>query len=184
VSAVSRTITEPAEGDSPGATIPNAIQTSASINPGNSGGALVNLAGQVVGIPTLAALSPQGGGQAPGIGFAISCDLVRRIAPQLIKDGKVTDSGRAALGVRVSTFTDASGEPAGVGVVDVVKGGPAAAAGIAVGDVILQIAGQPVSATEDLASVLAEQKVGAQVPVQFQRGNDKQTVTVTLGTLS
>jgi len=85
--------------------------------------------------------------------------------------------------VSVSTVVDASGQPAGVGVANVVKAGPAASAGIAAGDVILQVAGQQVSTSEDLAGVLAAQKVGAQVPVQFQRGDDKRTVTVTLGTL-
>ena len=60
ISATGHTVTEPAGGSSPGATLPEAIQTSASINPGNSGGALVNLAGDVIGVPTLAALKPAG----------------------------------------------------------------------------------------------------------------------------
>jgi putative serine protease PepD len=64
------------------------IQTSAEINPGNSGGALVDLSGRVIGIPTLAALDPQfGGTQAPGIGFAIPSDTVRRVADTLIAAG-------------------------------------------------------------------------------------------------
>ncbi|WP_239136731.1 S1C family serine protease, partial [Sphaerisporangium rufum] len=72
VSALGRTVTEPQGEGSPGATITNAIQTSASINPGNSGGALTNLSGEVIGVPTLAAVNPDmGGGAAPGIGFAI-----------------------------------------------------------------------------------------------------------------
>jgi S1-C subfamily serine protease len=183
VSAVGRTITEPAQGGDPGATIPNAIQTSASINPGNSGGALVNLRGRVIGIPTLAAISPATGGQAPGIGFAISADTVRRIAPQLIDDGSVTDSGRAALGVTVTTVTDPSGAPVGVGVVDVVDGGPAAQAGIRAGDVIVAVAGQPTPTVQALAAVLAAQKVGAAVPVEVERDGRRQTVTVTLGSL-
>jgi S1-C subfamily serine protease len=68
VSAVGRTISEPAEDGNPGATISNTIQTSASINPGNSGGALVDLQGRVIGIPTLAALSPQTGGAPADFG--------------------------------------------------------------------------------------------------------------------
>jgi putative serine protease PepD len=183
VSAVGRTITEPAGGGSSGATIPNAIQTSASINPGNSGGALVDLHARVIGIPTLAALSPETGGQAPGIGFAISADTVSRIAPQLIATGKVSDSGRAALGVRVTTVTDAAGDPAGAGVVQVVAGGPADRAGIQVGDVITDVAGQAIATSEDLAAALAGQKVGARVPVRLQRDSGQQTVTVTLGSL-
>jgi S1-C subfamily serine protease len=68
-----------------GVTLKSAIQTSAAINPGNSGGALVNLSNQVIGIPTLAALDPQlGSAAAPGIGFAIASNTVRRVADQLI----------------------------------------------------------------------------------------------------
>ena len=109
VSALGRTVSEPQGQGSPGATIPDAIQTSAAINPGNSGGALVDLAGEVVGIPTLAAVSPEGGGAAPGIGFAISSDTVRRIAPQLAATGKVTEFG--AGGARREG--DAGDRPAG-----------------------------------------------------------------------
>ena len=94
----------------------SAIQTSAAINPGNSGGALVNLAGQVIGIPTLAATDPEIGGAAAGIGFAIPSDTVTSIAAQLIDNGKVTNSGRAALGIAAQTVADAAGQPAGVGV--------------------------------------------------------------------
>jgi putative serine protease PepD len=68
-----------------GVTLNGAIQTSAAINPGNSGGALVNLSNEVIGIPTLAAVDPQmGNSAAPGIGFAISSNTVRRVADQLI----------------------------------------------------------------------------------------------------
>ena len=79
VSAVGRSVPE---GD--GVTLSSVIQTSAAINPGNSGGALVNLSGQVIGIPTLAALDPQmGASEAPGIGFAIDGNTVRRVAGAL-----------------------------------------------------------------------------------------------------
>jgi S1-C subfamily serine protease len=68
-----------------GVTLHSVIQTSAAINPGNSGGALVNLSGQVIGIPTLAAIDPDmGNSAAPGIGFAIPSNSVRRVADQLI----------------------------------------------------------------------------------------------------
>jgi putative serine protease PepD len=68
-----------------GVTLTSVIQTSAAINPGNSGGALVNLSGEVIGIPTLAALDPQmGNSAAPGIGFAIASNTVRQVADQLI----------------------------------------------------------------------------------------------------
>jgi putative serine protease PepD len=79
VSAAGRSVPE---GD--GVTLSSAIQTSAAINPGNSGGALVDLSGQVIGIPTLAALDPQmGASEAPGIGFAIDSNTVRRVAGAL-----------------------------------------------------------------------------------------------------
>jgi putative serine protease PepD len=68
-----------------GVTLNSVIQTSAAINPGNSGGALVSLSGQVIGIPTLAAIDPDmGNSAAPGIGFAIASNTVRRVADQLI----------------------------------------------------------------------------------------------------
>src|SRR5205823_8182150 len=74
-----------------GGTLPDAIQTSAEINPGNPGGALVDLDSKLVGIPTLAALTPgTRGAQAPGIAFAISSNRARLIAGQLVEDGKVT----------------------------------------------------------------------------------------------
>jgi putative serine protease PepD len=80
VSSINRSV-----GEGNGVTLTNVIQTSAEINPGNSGGALVDLSGRVVGIPTLAALDPEfGGNPAPGIGFAIGSDTVRRVADGLI----------------------------------------------------------------------------------------------------
>nr|WP_236827907.1 MULTISPECIES: trypsin-like peptidase domain-containing protein [unclassified Blastococcus] len=129
VSALGREVSEPATEFSPPATLPNTIQTSAAINPGNSGGALVNLDGHVIGIPTVAATNAEAGGLAPGIGFAIPSNTVRRLADQLIATGAVTESGRAALGVGVTTVVDASGQPRGVGVVSVDPGGPADQAG-------------------------------------------------------
>jgi putative serine protease PepD len=80
ISSVGRTVSE-----SGGVTLSPVLQTSAAINPGNSGGALIDLQGQVIGIPTLAALDPQlGGGQASGIGFAIPSAMVEQVATRLI----------------------------------------------------------------------------------------------------
>jgi putative serine protease PepD len=82
VSAVGRSIPETND-----VTLSSVIQTSAAINPGNSGGALVDLSGQVVGIPTLAAVDPEMGAEARGIGFAIASNTVRQAAMRLISPG-------------------------------------------------------------------------------------------------
>ena len=181
VSATGRTVSEGAGGS---AVLISAIQTSAAINPGNSGGALVNLSGQVIGIPTLAASDPQMGGAAVGIGFAIPSDTVTSIAGQLIATGKVASSGRAALGVTAETVANASGQPAGVGVVNVTAGGGAAKAGIQAGDVILSVDGQQTDSVTALQSVIAAHKPGDQVKVRLSRNGSQSTVTVTLGTLT
>jgi putative serine protease PepD len=185
ISAVGRTVTEPQTSDSPGATLPDAIQTSAAINPGNSGGALVNLAGQVVGIPTLAAVDQQlGGGAAPGIGFAIPSNIVTNIGGQLAKDGRVTNSHRAALGVRVNTVVGPDGQPAGAGIVDVTAGGPADKAGLRPGDVITSVNGTPVTDTSTLSAALAGFQPGQQVSIGVTRADGSTaTVRVTLGQL-
>jgi S1-C subfamily serine protease len=184
VSATGRIVAEPAEGGSPGATLPDVIQTSAAINPGNSGGALVNLAGQVVGIPTLAATDQQLGGAAPGIGFAIPSNIVTDIAGQIIKTGHVTNSHRAALGVEVQTVTGPTGQPVGVGIAAVTSGGPAAKAGLQAGDVITKVNGTATPDTETLAAVLAGLRPGQQVPVAITKADGSTTtVNVTLGQL-
>src|SRR6266567_6106616 len=95
ISALGRNVSE-----QNGAIIPNAIQTDAAINPGNSGGALVDMQGDLVGIPTLTAIDPEFNAPASGVGFAIPSNRVNFIVPQIINNGKVTHTGRAALGVR------------------------------------------------------------------------------------
>lgn len=185
VSAVGRTVTEPAGSGSPGATLPNMIQTSAAINPGNSGGALVNLAGQVMGIPTLAAVDQElGGSAAPGIGFVISSNMVTNIARQLIATGHVTNSGRAALGVEVTTVTGANGAPAGVGVISVTSDGPAAKAGVRSGDVITAVGGTATPDVQTLTTLLANAHPGQSVKVKLTHPDGSTaTVSVTLGQL-
>jgi S1-C subfamily serine protease len=184
ISAVGRTVSESAEAGSPGATLPDVIQTSAAINPGNSGGALVDLADQVVGIPTLAATDQQLGGAAPGIGFAIPSNIVTDIAGQIIKTGHVTNSHRAALGVSVQTVTGPDGQPAGAGIVTVTPGGPAAKAGLQAGDVITAVNGTATPNTETLAAVLAGLQPGQQVTVNVTKANGSTaTMNVTLGQL-
>jgi S1-C subfamily serine protease len=166
-----------AEGN--GYTIPSMIQTSAAINPGNSGGALADINGRVIGIPTLAARDPSLGGAAPGIGFAIPSNLVKDIAGQLVKHGKVIDSHRAYLGVRVG---ETNGD--GVYVGEVERGTPAAKAGLRAGDVIVSVAGKPTPTMTDLSAVLARLKPGETVSVVVRRQSGKRlTLHVTLGTL-
>ena len=185
ISAVGRTVSESQEAGSPGATLPDVIQTSAAINPGNSGGALVDLADQVVGIPTLAATDQQlGGGAAPGIGFAIPSNIVTDIAAQIIKTGHVTNSHRAALGVRVQTVTGPDGQPAGAGIAAVTPGGPAAKAGLQPGDVITAVNGTATPDTETLAAVLAGLQPGQQASLSVTKADGSTaTVKVTLGQL-
>ena len=186
VSAVGRTVTEPAANGRPGATLPQAVQTSAAINPGNSGGALANLSGQVVGIPTLAALDPEtGGAPAPGIGFAIPSNIVTDIAGQLVaNNGHVPNSHRAALDIGVVTVVGPDGTPVGVGVAQIRSGGPAAAAGITAGDIITAVNGTATPTTAQLSQVLAGLTPGQSVTVTLrnEQGASRQ-VRVTLGQL-
>ncbi|MEY9845803.1 S1C family serine protease [Streptacidiphilus sp. MAP5-3] len=189
VSAVGRTVSEGKSQENPqGATIPNMVQTSAAINPGNSGGALVNLSDQIVGVNTLAAVdNNEGNSQAPGIGFAIPASTVTNLADQMIQSGKVTNSGRAALGISartVITGTASDGTPTtGAGIVSVTAGGPAAKAGLQAGDVITQLGGTAVDSVATLSTVLASDKPGQQVQVTYLRDGSTKTATVTLGTL-
>ena len=161
------------------------IQTSAPINPGNSGGALVDLAGKVVGIPTLAATDPQvqGGGAAAGIGFAIPSNTVTRIAGQIIRHGRVVNSGRAALGVTGATVTDPRGTPVGVGVVSVRTGSGAANAGILRGDVITAVNAVKTPTSAALGEVIAQHRPGQLVTVSIRRQEKNATVKVKLGQL-
>jgi S1-C subfamily serine protease len=143
-----------------GVTLPSVIQTSAAINPGNSGGALVDIQGRVIGIPTLAATDPELGGSAPGIGFAIPSNLVKDIAGQILAHGKVVNSHRAFLGIRVG---EAAGN--GVVVVSITPGGAAANAGMRAGDVIVSVDGTPTPTVGALSAVLAELKPGQRARV-------------------
>lgn len=180
ISATGRTVGEPG-----GKTvIPDTIQTSAAINPGNSGGALVDLADQVVGIPTLSARLPNESGAAPGIGFAIPSNTVMRIATQLADTGRVTNSGRASLDFTADTIANSSGDPVGVGVVGVSRGGSAARAGIRAGDVITALDGTSTPTLADLEGVLAELKPGDRAEVKLSRNGAVGTVRATLGTLT
>ncbi|MER5514702.1 trypsin-like peptidase domain-containing protein [Streptomyces sp. NPDC002763] len=182
VSATGRTVSENQEGGGTGATIPNMVQTSAAINPGNSGGALVNLDGQVIGIPTLAANDPDlGNTAAPGIGFAIPGSMVKTVADQIIKQGKVVDSGRAALGISGRTVVDVDYQPAGVAVVTVKPGDAADNAGIRPGDIIIRVGDDDITTITSLAESLATDRPGQKTKVTYSRNDVERTVDVTLG---
>jgi S1-C subfamily serine protease len=179
VSALNRTVE----------TIPDAVQTDAPINPGNSGGALVDLQGQLIGVPTATAIDPQFKAPANGVGFAVPSNRVKFIAPQLISSGRVTNSGRAALGVNVATvdpyLATQNQLPVdhGVLIVNVTPGGPAAQAGLKPADIIVQLDGKAVNDVSGLGAILLSKKPGDTVSVQFYRGNQQQTVNVRLGEL-
>ncbi|MER5794089.1 trypsin-like peptidase domain-containing protein [Streptomyces sp. NPDC001980] len=182
VSATGRTVSEDTAGGGTGATIPNMVQTSAAINPGNSGGALVDLDGHVIGIPTLAASDPDlGGSAAPGIGFAIPGSMVKTVADQIIKQGQVTDSGRAALGITGRTVVDENYQPAGVAVVTVKHGDAADKAGIRPGDIITRLGGDDITTITSLAESLAADRPGQKTTVAYSREGIRRTVDVTLG---
>ncbi|MFF4268295.1 S1C family serine protease [Streptomyces sp. NPDC001536] len=182
VSATGRTVTEGGADGGTGATIPNMVQTSAAINPGNSGGALVNLDGQVIGIPTLAAIDPgMGDSAAPGIGFAIPASMVKTVADQIIEDGKVTDSGRAALDITGRTVVDDRYRAAGVAVVQVESGGAADKAGIEAGDIITKLGDTDISTITSLSEALAADSPGDEVTVTYTRDGAERTADVTLG---
>jgi S1-C subfamily serine protease len=187
ISALGRTVSEKAAGTP---TIPNAIQTDAPINPGNSGGALVDLQGNVIGIPTLAALDPQFNNQpANGVGFAIPSNRVNFIAQQLIQNGKVTHSGRAAMGVNGRTVDPTLAGMAqlavdhGVLIASLTNGGPAQRAGLRVSDVIVQIDNTPIDSLAALQDKLLTRNPGDTVGVKVYRGNQQLTVNVTLAEL-
>ncbi|MBN6055191.1 trypsin-like peptidase domain-containing protein [Nonomuraea sp. RK-328] len=188
VSALDRTLTvggeqqqqvPPGWGRQPGGqgsevtTIGGAIQTDAAINPGNSGGALVDAAGQVVGINS--AIATNGGSSGNiGVGFAIPINTAKQVADQLIKGGKVS---HAYLGVSV---TDATGDVSGALVRQVIEGSPAAKAGLQEGDLITKIAGKPVDGGDTVVGQVRGFKVGQQVQITYMRDGKTSNVTVTL----
>ncbi|WP_030909596.1 S1C family serine protease [Streptomyces sp. NRRL F-5126] len=186
VSAVGRTVSEGSgESGGTGATISDMVQTSAAINPGNSGGALVDLNSEVIGIPTLAATDPGIGGSsgsaAPGIGFAIPASTVKTVADQIIKNGKVTHSGRAALGITGRTVLGTDLQPTGVAVVSTTKNGGARAAGLKAGDIIVRLGSRRITDITSLSRALAADKPGQHVTVAYLRNGASKTAKVKLG---
>jgi S1-C subfamily serine protease len=176
VSALDRPVRLDGEGDD--IAVIDAVQTDAAINPGNSGGALVDSTGAVVGINT--AIRSLSGGQdeggSIGLGFAIPIADARGIAEELIRTGAVT---HADLGVNVRSVTDGSAD--GAQVQNVVAGGPAAAAGILEGDVIVKVRDRTIAGADELIVAVREGNPGDVVPVELVRDGRPLTVTATLG---
>jgi S1-C subfamily serine protease len=163
----------------PGGPEESVLQTDAAINPGNSGGALVNTAGQVIGINTAIYQNAQ------GIGFAIPINSAKSVMQQLLTTGHVV---HPYLGVYLQPVTPAAIQalqlPAGTEgaiVVRVVPGSPAASAGLKQGDVIVQAEGKSVNAPEDLISTVRDRQVGSTVTLQVFHGGAKHPVRVKLG---
>ncbi len=159
------------------------IQTDAAINPGNSGGPLINLKGEVVGVNS--AIFSRSGGNI-GIGFAIPINLAKELIPQLEEKGRVT---RGWLGVLIQKVTPEIAEhlelkdSKGALVADVVEDGPAKAAGLRVGDVIVEFDGHAVKDSTELPLLVARTTVGKAVKVKVIRDNETQTFSVTVAEL-
>jgi S1-C subfamily serine protease len=149
-----------------GFTIPDALQTDAAINPGNSGGPLLDAQGRVVGVNT------QGAG--PGVSFAVGAATLRRVLPQLVRDGRARTG---YLGLRIGEVTEAGTRLEGV-----TAGSPAARAGLRSGDVVRRAAGRPVSGEGDLARAIAATRPGAVLELVVRRDGRDRTVRARVGT--
>lgn len=158
----------------------NLIQTDAAVNPGNSGGALVNEAGQLVGINTLISSTS---GSSAGVGFAIPVDTVLDIANQLIKTGKAS---HPFMGVSTQSINEQVAQAyalpvkEGAYVVYVAPNSPAAKAGITRGDIITAINGEKVETQEDVYTQVRLHKVGDEITVTYYRGDNKRTAKMKL----
>ena len=162
------------------------IQTDAAINPGNSGGPLLNAKGEVIGINTAIIRNAQ------GLGFAIPINSARDIAEQLIANGKVDHS---FLGIRMASLTPEIKQQlknkhninlqneTGVLIVEVVPNSPAAKAGLRGGDVIKAIAGQNITAADQIQKVVEKTSPGEKISIELLRDNRTVEVTVEVGIL-
>ncbi|MFN8157348.1 MAG: trypsin-like peptidase domain-containing protein [Candidatus Nanopelagicales bacterium] len=173
ISSLNRPVTAGGSGES---SYINAIQTDAAINPGNSGGPLVDADGKVIGVNSaIASLGSQSGGQSGsiGLGFAIPVNQAKRVAEEIISTGKST---HPIMGVSV----DLTYAGPGAQIKAVVAGGPAEAAGLKAGDVILAIDGRKVSDSTELIVAIRTHAPGDTVTVEVQDGAGSRDVRVTL----
>ncbi len=159
-------------------TFENFIQTDAAINPGNSGGALTDINGHLMGINT--AIYSRSGGSM-GIGFAIPASTARQVLESIVKNGQVV---RGWIGVEPSELTPELAQTFGIrgdqGVIvtGVLNNGPAAAAGIRPGDVIVQVNGQPVRTVSELLTRIAALTPGQAAPFVLQRRGEQVDTSV------
>jgi 2-alkenal reductase len=176
ISALSRRL--PTSG---GREVANVIQTDAAINPGNSGGPLLDSAGRLIGVNT-AIFSPSGA--YAGIGFAIPVDVVNRVVPQLIQNGRVPIAG---IGIQAGDDMMSSRHGIeGVAVVRVAPGLPADRAGLrgvnlqtgALGDVIVGVNGKPVRRLTELTNLLEQAGIGNTIQLEIVRGGGRTTIPV------
>ena len=177
ISALDRTVTM----DS--GTVMDLLQTDCAINSGNSGGPLFNEYGEVIGI-TNAKYSSNGNGQASidNIGFAIPIDQVKDLITQLIETGEIVQP-YLGVGVRtVSAEGQQYGVPAGAYVATVEEGGPAAQAGVQVGDVITALNGDAVTTQQELTSLKSRYQPGDTVTLTVDRDGESLELDVVLGT--
>lgn len=166
---------------SSGREIANVIQTDTAINPGNSGGPLLDSAGRLIGVNT-AIISPSG--SSAGIGFAIPADIVNRVVPELIKNGRVPTPGIGIVAASEAVSTRLGIE--GVIVVRTAPGSPAERAGIrgvdfnsgALGDVIVQADGKPVHRLSDLTDQIEQVGAGKSIRIGLKRGSQTREITI------
>lgn len=162
------------------------IQTDAAINPGNSGGALLDGDGKVIGINVAIATAGGSEGQSGsiGVGFAVPSNYAQRIAEELITTGSAT---HGLLGAGVNDVTEDENQKdatvIGASIVELTRGGGAAAAGLKVGDIITAFNGVPVSGKTDLTAQVRVSAAGEEATVTYVRDGKSNTVDVTLGTL-
>jgi putative serine protease PepD len=154
-----------------GFAIDRVIQTDAPINPGNSGGPLLDASGRVIGVNSQIATAGSQGNV--GIGFAVPSNTVREVLPQLER-GATPE--HAYLGL-----SSAPAPGGGAQVAEATAGGPAAAAGLQAGDVVIEVDGEPVQGPDDVAAAIDDDAPGDRVSVTFTRAGAEQTVEVTLG---